>query len=196
MVRLVVVALLLLAPAAARAQEAHCSWLKLKATGKGYEIDDEETVLGVKRSVKADCYAQLVWAAPGGEFPNGRYTAPLVCLHGANDAWQATDADNGLSIRLLGDGNGATDDDYLTFHGVNGDVIQGYASHLLVISLDKEGAFKKASWRTLGAQLIDGSTYFRTPSTVLGGYAASGSTVAEEKVPEGARALMSPGMCD
>jgi hypothetical protein len=106
-----------------------------------------------------------------------------------------TDADNGMAIHLLADGNGISDDDYLTFHGENGDVVQGYASHLLRVVLDKQGAFKKAIWKTLGAQMMDGSTYFRTPSTVFGGYTATGASVPAEKVPEGARALMASGMC-
>jgi hypothetical protein len=117
---------------------------------------------------------------------------------------------SGLAIRVLADGNGISDDDatsdddanadipgddYLSFHGENGDVIQGYASYVLLVSLDKLGAFKKATWKTLGADMIHFSTYFRTPASVFGGFKASGATVPAEKVPEGARALMLPGMC-
>ena len=58
---------------------AHCTWLKLKVVGKGYEHDQTADLLGPKRSVTATCYAQLVYVAPGGEFPYGRYTAPLIC---------------------------------------------------------------------------------------------------------------------
>jgi hypothetical protein len=43
--------------------------------------------------------------------------------------------------------------------------------------------------------MIHNSRFFLTPSTVFGSYAASGATVPAEKVPEGARALMSSGMC-
>lgn len=189
------VAALLLVSTPARAQgEAACSWLKIKVVGKGYELD--AAGLGPTRSPKAVCYAQLVYVAPSGEFPNGRYTAPLICLHGANEDWHVTDATNGLASNLLDDGNGISDDDYLTFHAENGDVIQGYASHVLRVLRDKKtGAFKKAMWKTLGGQMMDASTFFLTPATVFGGYKASGGTVPAEKVPEGARALASSGMC-
>jgi len=80
-------------------------------------------------------------------------------------------------------------------YGENGDVIQGYSSHVLVVTLDKEGAFKKATWKTLGAQMLDTSLYFRTPSDVFGSYSASGSTVPAEKVPAPVLDEMSSGMC-
>ena len=204
-------AVLLLASASARAEgEANCSWLKIKASGKGYEIDDAGTALGPRRSPKAQCYAQLVFLAASADFPSGRYTAPLICLLGANDTWGMTNADEGIAMRVLADGNAISDqdatsatdedptipgDDYLTFHGENGDIIQGYASYVLSVSLDKTGAFKKATWKTLGANMIHHSRFFLTPSTVFGSYSASGATVPAEKVPEGARALMSSGMC-
>lgn len=190
---LAVASLLLASVPAHAAGEAACAWLKIKVTGKGYELG--ASGVGPKRSPKATCYAQLVYVEPGEEFPNGRYTAPLLCLHGANDVWQMTDAANGLASNLLPDGKGVSDDDYLTFHAMNGDVIQGYASHLLTVSLDKTGAFRKATWKTLGAQMMDDSTFFLKPATVFGGYVASGVTVPAEKVPEAARALMASGMC-
>ncbi len=203
------VAALLLPSAPAHAEgEAACQWLKIKAAGSGFEIADAG--LGPKRSAKALCYAQLVFSAPSADFPYGRYTAPLICLLGANESWGMTNADQGLSMRILADGNAISDldaifgddenpgipgDDYLTFRGENGDVVQGFASYVLRVSLDKMGAFKHATWKTLGADMIHNSTYFRTPATVFGGYKASGATVPVEKVPEGAQALAAGGLC-
>ncbi len=189
----------LCAPAgASRAQGAvgiaHCTWLKIKVVGKGYEHDMNAHVLGVKRSVSATCYAQLVYAAASGEFPYGRYTAPLICEDGV--IWEASNAAEGLSSAVLANGDALSDDDYLTFGNSGGDVVQGYASHLLTLALDKKtGALKKASFRTLAGQMIDGSLYNQTPANVFGAYTASGSSVAADKVPAGVLEIMSSGMC-
>jgi hypothetical protein len=195
----IAVAMLVASTGSARAQGAiglaDCAWLKIKVVGKGYEHDMTEHLLGPKRSVTATCYAQLVYTAPGGEFPNGRYTAPLICEDGL--LWEASSAAEGLSATVLANGDAISDDDYLTFGNSGGDVVQGYASHLLTLALDrKTGALKKVAFRTLAGQMIDGSLYNRTPENIFGSYGARGASLAADKVPEGAREIMSEGMCE
>lgn len=196
---LIVVATLQGAAGEARAQGAigfaDCAWLKIKVVGKGYEHDMSAALLGPKRSVTATCYAQLVYVAPGGDFPYGRYTAPLICEDGV--AWEASSAAEGLSSTLLANGDAISDDDYLTFGNSGGDVVQGYASHLLTLGLDKKtGALKKVSFQTLAGQMIDGSMYNRTPENIFGAYGASGASLPADKVPAEVRELMSEGMCE
>jgi hypothetical protein len=197
-VLLMIVAALTGSTGTARAQSAvgiaHCAWLKIKVIGKGYEHDTTAHLLGPKRSVTATCYAQLVYTAPSSEFPYGRYTAPLICEDGV--LWEATNAAEGLAGDVLANGDAISDDDYLTFGSSGGDVVQGYASHLLTLSLDKKtGALKKASFRTLAGQMIDGSLYNQTPQNVFGAYTASGASVDADKVPAEVLAIMSEGMC-
>lgn len=196
---LIAVATLLGAAGTARAQGAldlaDCAWLKIKVVGKGYEHDMSAGLLGPKRSVTATCYAQLVYTPPGGEFPYGRYTAPLICEDGL--IWEASNAAEGLSATVLANGDAYSDDDYLTFGNSGGDVVQGYASHLLTLALDKKsGALKKAAFQTLAGQMIDGSMYNRTPENVFGAYGAKGASLPADKVPEEVRAIVSEGMCE
>jgi hypothetical protein len=105
--------------------------------------------------------------------------------------------DESFSGIALGDGNVIAVDDYLTFKNIGGDVIQGYGTHRILISADKTtGAFKKATFQTLGAEMIDNSFSFLTFETVMGGYSASGSSVTADKVPQAAKDLVAASPCN
>jgi hypothetical protein len=172
---------------------AHCQWLKLKAKATGVELNEDS--LGPKRSVSATCYMQLVFLAPDAGNPHGRYGAPLLCQVNAAD-WEASaspgEAYEGMA---LGDGNAVSIDDYLTLKNAAGDVIQGYTSNRLTITVDKAGAFRSASFLTYSGELLDGSSYSLTPALLFGGYTVKGSSLPEAKVPAEARALVAGGVC-
>jgi hypothetical protein len=94
------------------------------------------------------------------------------------------------------DGNAIAVDGYLTFTNAAGDIIQGYGTHRVLISVDpKTGAFKKATFQTLGGEMIDNSHYSLTPADVIGGYSATGSSVTAEKVPQPAKNLVADSPC-
>ena len=201
-------AALLLASGAARAQEevvvvpddvAKCVWLKVSARATGYEFKADTAGLGSKRSLKADCYMQLVYMAPSADFPHGRYAAPLLCQteQGEVPVFEATLMDESFSGMKLADLNIVSADNYLTFRNAGGDRIQGYGTHRILISVDKKtGAFKKATFQTLGAEMIDSSLFNQSFMTVVGGFTAKGSSVPVEKVPPEAQALVAGSPCN
>ena len=177
---------------------ANCAWLKITAHGSGLEYKADSAGLGPRRSVSATCYMQLVFIAPDANNPHGRYEAPLLCqtAQGAAPVWEASVMQESFSGMKLADLNVLAADNYLTFKNVGGDVIQGYGTHRLLIKADpKTGAFKGASFQTLGGEMIDGSMYFKSFTTIAGGYSAGGTTVPVAKVPPEAQALVAGGPC-
>jgi hypothetical protein len=178
---------------------ANCAWLKVSARATGYEYKADAAGLGAKRTLKADCYMQLVYMAPTGDFPHGSYAAPLLCqiAQGVTPVWEATVMDESFVGMKLADQNVLAADNYLTFKNAGGDVIQGYGSHRILIKTDpKTGAFKSATFQTLGGEMIDGSMFFESFMTVVGGYTAKGATVPVAKVPPEALALVAGGPCN
>jgi len=174
---------------------ANCVWLKVTAKGSGFELLDGSAGLGPKRSITAPCYMQLVFVAPDANNPHGRYGAPILCpIDAAN--WAPSSMDASFSGKALGDGNVIAVDDYLSFTNAGGDIVEGYGTHRLLITVDKKtGLFKSAMFQTLGAEMIDGSAYFVTPSLVTGGYVAKGTSLPADKVPPQAKALVAGGPC-
>src|SRR5262245_16460291 len=173
---------------------AHCQWLKIKAKGSGYELLDGDVGLGPKRSVTADCYMQLVYM-PGGGFAHGRYGAPMLCPVDFQN-WAASPMADSFTGVALQDGNVIAVDDYLTFTNAASDVIQGWGTHRILIQVDKKtGVFKKASFQTLGAEMIDDSLYNLTPSFVMGSFSVTGSSVTPDKVPVQAKQLVADSPC-
>lgn len=165
---------------------ADCAWLKLKAKASGYEREGAADGLGKKRGPSATCYMQL--AAGGGN----TYTAPLVCqIDFVN--WENTSAVEGYAGTQLADGNVISQGDYMTFRNAAGDVIQGYTSARIAISVGKLGEFKKATFSSFSGELTDGSMFAETPALLFGSFSVKGSTVPAEKVPEEARAQV--GAC-
>jgi hypothetical protein len=178
---------------------ANCQWLRVKVKGSGYEVpDDAENaeLLGPKRTINADCYLQLVFMEPTAGNPHGRYGGPFLCPVNA-DEWEASTMEASFSGRAFGDGNVLADDDYLGFTNAGGDIIEGYGTALLKITVDKNtGVFKKAVFTTLAAELIDNSRFFESPfASVVGSYVAKGSSVTPDKVPPQAKMLVSGGPC-
>ncbi|HKC52916.1 MAG TPA: hypothetical protein VKF60_19170 [Myxococcota bacterium] len=174
---------------------ASCVWLRVKAKGSGYELPAGDTGLGPKRSLSADCYLQLVYVDPDAGHLNGRYGGPLLCPIDAQN-WAASPMEESFAGTKLGDLNVIAVDDYLTFTNAAGDVIQGWGTHRILISVDKTGAFRKASFQTLGGEMIDGSYSSLTLATVFGSYSASGSSVPAEKVPQPAKDLVAASPCN
>jgi hypothetical protein len=173
---------------------AHCQWLKIKAKASGYELLDGDAGLGPKRSLVADCYMQLVFM-PGGGNPHGKYGAPLLCPVDFQN-WAASPMQDSFSGVALQDGNVIAVDNYLTFTNAASDVIQGWGTHRILITIDKKtGAFKKASFQTLGAEMIDDSTYNLTPAFVMGSFSVTGSSVTPDKVPAEAKQLVTDSPC-
>ncbi len=174
---------------------ANCVWLKVKAKGSGYELRLDAAGLGPKRSITADCYLQLVYMAVDAEHPHGRYGGPILCPIDFEN-WAASPMDESFAATALLDGNAIAVDGYLTFTNAAGDIIQGYGTHRVLISVDpKTGAFKKATFQTLGGEMIDNSHYSLTPADVIGGYSATGSSVTAEKVPQPAKNLVADSPC-
>ncbi|HTO55610.1 MAG TPA: hypothetical protein VMR50_19665 [Myxococcota bacterium] len=172
---------------------ANCAWLKVTAHASGYEYTGQAG-LGAKRSYSATCYMQLVFMPATGDNPNGRYGAPILCQVDAAN-WEASPMEQSFSARKLADGNAVSVDNYLTFKNAAGDVIQGYGVQRLSISVDKTGAFRSATFQTLGGELMDESMFFGSFMTVVGGYTAKGSTVPVTKVPPQALQLVAGGPC-
>ncbi len=173
---------------------AHCQWLKIKAKGSGYELLDGDVGLGSKRSITADCYMQLVYM-PGGGTTHGRYGAPMLCPVDFQN-WAASPMQDSFSGVALQDGNVLGIDNYLTFTNAASDVIQGWGTHRILITVDKKtGVFKKATFQTLGAEMVDDSTYNLTPAFVLGSFSVTGSSVLAEKVPVEAKQLVTDSPC-
>ncbi|HTO06699.1 MAG TPA: hypothetical protein VMR86_06540 [Myxococcota bacterium] len=182
---------------------ANCQWFKITASASGYEYKADAAGLGSKRSVRATCYMQLVYvpsATPDdlASFPYGRYAAPLLCQtgQGAEPVWEATGMEQSFSGMKLADLNVLAADNYLSFKNAGGDVIQGYGAHRILIKVDpKTGAFKSATFQTLGGEMIDGSMFFESFMTVVGGWTAKGATLPVAKVPLEAQQLVAGGMC-
>jgi len=133
--------------------------------------------------------------APDADNPHGRYEAPLLCQTDAA-TWEATNMKESFSGMKLGDLNIVAADDYLAFRNAGGDVIQGYGTHRILIKVDpKTGAFKAATFQTIGGEMIDSSMFFESFMTVFGGYTAKGTTIPVAKVPPEAQALVAGGPC-
>jgi hypothetical protein len=174
---------------------ASCMWLKIRAKATGYELRDDDAGLGPKHTFSADCYLQLVFMPPDGTHLHGRYGGPLLCPVDAVQ-WQASSMEDSFSGTALQDGNVIAADDYLTFTNAAGDIIQGYGTHRLLITVDKTTqAFKKAIFQTLGGEMIHESLFNETFMTVTGGYAATGTSVTPDKVPQPAKDLVSGSPC-
>lgn len=173
---------------------ANCVWLKVRARASGFELPDGDVGLGPRRSFVADCYMQLVYMAGGG-FAHGRYGAPILCPVDFEN-WAASPMQDSFTGVAMADGNVMAVDNYLTFTNANSDLIQGWGTHRLLITVDpKTGAFKKAAFQTLAAEMVDDSTYNLTPATVVGSYSVSGSSITADKVPPEAKALVTASPC-
>ena len=174
---------------------ANCVWLRVKAKGSGYEVLEDGSALGAKRSISTDCYMQLVFMAPTEGNPHGRYGAPILCPVNA-DEWEASVMEASFSGKAYGDGKVLAEDNYLGFTNAGGDILEGWGTHLLLITVDKNTlAFKKAVFQTLGGEMIDDSTFFESFRFVKGGYIAKGTSVPAENVPLPAKALVAGGPC-
>lgn len=174
---------------------ASCVWLRLKTKGTGYEVSDDASTLGPKRSISTDCYMQLVYMEPSDGNPHGRYGAPILCPVNA-DEWEASVMEASFSGKAFGDGKVLAEDNYLAFANAGGDLVEGYGTHLLQIFVDaKTGLFKKATFLTLGGEMIDDSTFFESFKRVKGGYVAKGTSVTPDKVPPQAKLLVAGGPC-
>jgi hypothetical protein len=174
---------------------ANCVWLKVKARGSGYELRLDSAGLGPKRTIAAECYMQLVWMAVDADHPHGQYGSPLLCPVDFEN-WAASPMDQSFTSTALLDGNTIAVDDYLTFTNAAGDIIQGYGTHRVLIAVDpKTQAFKKATFQTIGGEMIDGSHYALTPADVIGGYTATGTSVTADKVPQPAKDLVAASPC-
>jgi hypothetical protein len=174
---------------------ANCVWLRVKAKGSGLEVLDGDAGLGPKHSFTTDCYMQLVFMAPDANHLHGRYGAPLLCPVDA-EHWEASSMDDSFQGTALADGNIIAVDDYLTFTNAAGDVIQGWGTHRVLITVDKTTlAFKKATFQTLGGEMIDASLFNDTFMNVIGGYTATGVSLTADKVPPEAKALVAASPC-
>jgi hypothetical protein len=170
---------------------ANCQWLKVTARGTGYEVMDANAGLGPKRSLSADCYMQLVYMAGG---PHGHYGAPILCMTDAVN-WDMSSFDGSYSADGLGDGNALATDDLLEFTNSGGDMMAGYTTSRLTISVDpKTGLFKKATLVSLGGELTD-SLFSQTFMPVVGGLSVKGSSITADKVPPQAKQLLAGGPC-
>jgi hypothetical protein len=177
---------------------ANCQWLKIGVSARMIDLQPDNAGLGARHSTKAVCYLQLVYTPPDpnnpGDTPHGTYSGPLLCQKDAA-TWVMSGPDDSLNAKVLPDGNATAIDKYLTFMNAGGDVIQGFGSHLLHITVDKTGAFHSATFQTLAAELLDSSTFFVTDLSVMGSYVAKGSSVPAAKVPPEAVALVTPSTC-
>jgi hypothetical protein len=170
---------------------ADCAWLRMKVKASGFELLPDTAGLGKKRAYSATCYVQLMFQAPSDGNPYGRYLGPILCpVDAAN--WDAVSSVTG---QILADGSAVFADNELMFMNEASDVVQGFSASILRVKLDKLGAFKGATFQTLGGELIEDSTFFTTPAKMLGGYTVTGSTVPVLKVPPEAQALVSMTPC-
>jgi hypothetical protein len=174
---------------------ANCVWLKVTARGSGFEVLDGDAGVGPRRSISAPCYMQLVFVPPDAQHPYKRYAAPILCPVDFEN-WEGTTLDASFSGRALADGNVIAVDDFLSFTNAGGDIVEGYGTHRLTITVDrKTGAFRSAIFQTLAAEMIERSVYFASPRAVVGSYTAKGISVPAAKVPAEAKALVAGGPC-
>lgn len=181
---------------------ANCQWLKISVTAKMIEVLDDNMGLGAKHTSKAVCYLQLQYTPPdpnNPELPHGQYTGPVLCQNDGNGDWVMSGPDDSFVATALGDGTAIMVDGQMTFTNMSGDVIYGFGTHVLRISVDKTGAFHGATFQTLSSDLVpapDGTAmFFLTNLPVIGGYTSKGTSVPLAKVPAGAVALVTPNMC-
>lgn len=178
---------------------AACSWLKLKAKASGYEVLDADAGLGPKRGPSATCYVQLNYSAPDEANPHGRYGGPLLCQTDF-ETWEMSLMGEGYDAKALGDGSALASPDFMTFRNAAGDVIMGFTSSRMTISVNKKtGEFKKATLTSLSGELLldgfTGSVFNETPAPIVGGFSVKGSTVPQDKVPAEAQALVAKSVC-
>jgi hypothetical protein len=180
---------------------AACQWLKITVTAHMQDVLPEDTGLGARHSSKAPCYLLLTYTPndpnDAESPPYGSYSGPVLCQIDGNGDWEmmTADPDAPLSATAFPDGNAVGIDDYMTFMNSSGDVIQGFGTHVLHISVDKTGAFRSATFQTVAGELLDNSTFFLSDLPVIGSFTSKGSSVPAAKVPPGAVALVTPSPC-
>src|SRR5258705_13669 len=136
---------------------AACSWLKLKAKASSFEVEEGDAGLGPKRAPSATCYLQLMFAAADKANPHGQYGGALLCQVDF-ETWAMSGVGEGYDGKALGDGNVLGIGDFVTFRNAAGDVIMGFTTTRMAISINKKtGEFKKATLTsTSGELLLDG----------------------------------------
>jgi hypothetical protein len=177
---------------------ADCAWLKIGVSAKMTDLLAGDAGLGAKHASRAVCYLQLHFTPadpndPGA--PHGRYTGPVLCQNDGNGDWVMSGPDDSFTAIAFPDGNAIGVDNYMTFTNEASDVIQGFGTHVLHITVDQTGAFRSATFQTLTGELLDASTFFLTDLPVIGSYTSHGTTVPAAKVPPGAVLLVTPSMC-
>lgn len=178
---------------------AACKWLKITVSAHMTDVLPSDAGLGARHGSKAVCYLQLTYAPHDPNDPDssthGSYSGPVLCQIDGNGDWAQMGAPDDLIAQAFPDGNAAGVDNYLTFQNMAGDVIQGFGTHVLHITVDKTGAYRGATFQTLTGELVDNSTFFLSDLPVVGSFTSKGSSVLDDKVPPGAVAARVAPTC-
>jgi len=182
-------ALLLVLAGSAAAQDTtlNDTWFKLKIKVKGRAaVPDTEDPHKVALSETA--YLHLSLAPPDGApadgvvfpaYPTTSYDFELW-TETAPDVWSPTyNSTEDLETAS------ATDfffsDFFMTVNFLDGAVADNYMTIAITVKLDKEGAFKSASFKSLGGETYQGTT--DGTDALRGGITVTGKTVPVEKLP-------------
>ena len=167
---------------AAQAQILDDTWFQLKVTGKGYLVDNA-TGEAAKESFKAVVYLHLEFDEPdavaelGGGPPSQSYQYQIWSE--IDGEWTMTD---GGGLTLFGtDERLFFADQYWEYFTGEVAYFGGYHAGEFSQKLDKEGGLKKSGFKSLGAELIEGTE--TGAETAVGGYKSKGKQVSMEKLP-------------
>jgi hypothetical protein len=185
--RLALPAFLLLLAGSAAAQDATLDglWFKLKIKIKGQTaVPDLEAPHKVTLTQTAYLHLTLAPAdsAGDGEFPD--YTATEyfyeLWTETAPDEWAPTYSDTEM-LETASPTNFFFSDIALNVNFLGGALVDTFLTAAITVKLDMEGAFKSATFKSLGGEAWQGTT--DGTDALRGGITITGKTIAVDKLP-------------
>lgn len=129
-----------------------------------------------KKTSKGTCYTHL-------SYSSGTYTGTIYCQSDAGLAYAATPSSFGLT-ELPGGDAAYYRDDFVEFRNKSGNLVNGWSNSFMTIKKDKNGNFKSAQLKTLGAEMINSALNPADTNLILvGGFTSSSVSIPASKVP-------------
>lgn len=160
-------------------------WFKTKFQGKGFDL--EPTGLGGKASAKGVCYVHMLYANNDPNTP-GSYDSRIVC-ETSPDTWETV---SGFVAGESPDRGLVVEDVNLAFSNAEGLRALGYGVFAARPKFDQNGALKKATFESLGTEMVSGSRLSSPTTPAVGSYRVKGKTVAIDKLPVGVAEAIDP----